>query len=50
MIGTGSIVRVLAPFDEFYPGAWEVLGQSETGAWQIGEHVDFAEEHLEEVV
>ena len=39
------------PFDEFFPGVWEVNGQNpETGAWQLDGGVDFDEVHLEEVV
>lgn len=49
MIGIGSQVRVKPPFDEVWPGVWEINAQSETGAWQIDGGVDFAEEHLEEV-
>jgi len=46
MIGIGSRVRVLAPFDQLYPDIYVIDGQSETGAWQI-DGVDFAPEHLE---
>jgi len=49
-IGIGSTVKALPPFDEFFPGPWEVVSQSETGAWQNADGIDFAEEHLEEVV
>ena len=49
-IGIGSIVKALPPFDEFFPEPWEVASQSATGAWQNADGIDFAEEHLEEVV
>lgn len=49
MIDVGSTVRVLPPFAEFWPGDWEVVAQSETGAWQIDGGVDFDEAYLEEV-
>jgi len=49
-IGIGSIVKALTPFDEFFPDAWEVISQSETGAWQNADGIDFAEENLEEVI
>ena len=49
MIQVGSYVRVKPPFDEVFPGERVITGQSETGAWQI-DGVDFAEEHLEEVI
>lgn len=48
MIGIGSIVRTKPPFDQAWPGEWVVVEQSETGAWQIGEGVDFDEQNLEE--
>lgn len=46
MIGIGSRVRVLAPFNTMFPDIYVIEGQSETGAWKIG-GVDFAPEHLE---
>jgi hypothetical protein len=48
-IEVGSLVRVKPPFDEGREGVVEVTALSETGAWQI-DGVDFAEEHLEEVI
>ena len=51
MIGIGSKVRVTSPFDQALPGIWEVVSQNpDTGAWQIGEGVDFDESNLEEVI
>lgn len=50
-IGIGSLVRVKEPFDQQFPGVIPVTGQNaETGAWQIGEEVDFDESNLEEVI
>ena len=49
-IGIGSTVKALPPFAEFFPAPWEVVSQCETGAWQNADGIDFAEEHLEEVV
>lgn len=49
-IGIGSIVKALAPFDEFFPDPWEVVSQSETGAWQNADGVDFDESVLTEVI
>jgi hypothetical protein len=44
----GDLVRVLSPFDEFYPGIWEVTGlNAETGAVQINDGVDFDPIYLE---
>lgn len=50
-IAIGSIVRVKPPFDEAFPGEWEVNGQNEAnGAWQIDGGADFDEVWLEEVI
>lgn len=49
-IGIGSTVKALPPFAELFPAPWVVVGQSETGAWQNADGIDFAEEYLEEVV
>jgi hypothetical protein len=44
----GDIVRVKAPFNEFWPGEWPIVSVNpDTGAFQIDGGVDFAEEHLE---
>jgi hypothetical protein len=44
----GSMVRVKAPFDAFFPGAWAITGiNAETGAFQIGDGIDFDPSHLE---
>ena len=50
MLDIGSFVRVKPPFEEFYPDVFQIDAISETGAWQNADGVDFAEEHLEEVV
>lgn len=49
-IGIGSVVTVKAPFNDYYVGTFIVNGRSESpNVWQIN-GVDFAEEHLEEVM
>lgn len=48
-IAIGSTVKVKPPFDDAFPGEWVVTGLSETGAWQIGDGVDFDENNLIEV-
>lgn len=47
MIGVGSVVRVKAPFSEFFPGEYVVEAISATGAFQICGGVDFDEIFLE---
>lgn len=47
MITVGSEVRVLAPFSEFYPGTYVVVGVSVTGAFQILDGIDFDPIYLE---
>jgi hypothetical protein len=47
MIGVGSLVRVKAPFTEFFPGEYVVEAMSVTGAWQIAGGIDFDAVYLE---
>lgn len=47
MIGVGSVVRVKAPFSEFFPSEYVVEAISATGAFQICGGVDFDEIFLE---
>lgn len=41
MIGVGSLVRVKAPFNEFFPDEYVVESISVTGAFQIAGGIDF---------
>lgn len=50
MFQIGDIVRVHPPFDQAWPGEWEIVGiNPDTGAFQIDGGVDFAPEHLDKV-
>ncbi|MEN6302264.1 MAG: hypothetical protein ABFD96_06025 [Armatimonadia bacterium] len=43
----GDRVTVLPPFDQFYPGVWEITGiNPDTGALQIADGVDFDASYL----
>lgn len=47
MIGVGALVRVKAPFAEFFPDEYVVEAISVTGAFQICGGIDFDEIFLE---
>lgn len=51
MLEIGDKVRVKPPFEELFPGVWEITGiDADTGALQINGGKDFDPIHLEKVV